>query len=154
MPISEDDFARMKLEYASVHEKKIAVVLDGKLNLGLATNAAAIAVAGLRSNAFGSAIQDGANRRHAKICCNLVVLRAKTQGSLHRLADAGRAGVESVLFTSAGFRFNNDPEGYEGWVSDLTSDDVEIAAVAICGDEETVTALTKRFSVFPGKGGM
>jgi hypothetical protein len=128
---------------------RAAVVLHPALDAGEGSNVTGILVGGLRCDAFTEAIVDLNGTRHAAISCNLVVLRAKTEGQLHTCAAAAQLPpLKSVVFTRCGQRLSNSFDTYREQVVQGTLRELGIVGVALFGPDEDIRRLTRQFSVF------
>jgi hypothetical protein len=128
--------------------KRIAVVLRPDLSPGEACNAAAIAIAGLRCDAFSEAVSDLDGSSHVAVHWNVVVLKAKNAGQLSKLMRAStESEVQAVVFAGIGRALSNSFDVYRTEIASHRTEDSHLLAVALYGSDGAVRALTKRFSV-------
>lgn len=128
--------------------QRIAVIVDPNLSSGQVANAAAIATAGLRCDAFLPPIRDLSGILHTGIRWNLVILSAKSALHLRELvSQAVLAEASAVVMSSEGLTLSNSYEQYEAMVRDFNADSLHPAALAIYGPHDLVRQLTKRCSL-------
>ncbi|HLG55489.1 MAG TPA: DUF2000 family protein [Vicinamibacterales bacterium] len=128
---------------------RLAVVLHPDLTQGLAACVAGLLVGGLRCDAFDSPIADVDAHLHVAITCNLVVLRAKTEGQLHTLLTRAKdADVPAVAFTRLGQRLSNSYAEYRDAIRNGGTQELGVIGVGLFGPHDVMSEMTRSFSLF------
>ena len=133
---------------------RTAIVLDKHLEPGAAANTAAVLMGhlSLRCSCLydPAGVTDQAGRIHAGIRNNVAILKAGP-GQLLNLCE--RIGdeyseVDYVVFSTIGRSLSNSYPEYVQRVSTAAKEETSLVGVALTGDEVSVKALTRKFSVY------
>lgn len=128
--------------------KRIAIVLLSDLERGEAANVAAVLcgqISQADSQYFNSsAVTSKDGLSHAAPNYSVVVLRAKNASQLESLASQN---PEAICFSRYGQGLNNAFEQYARGLAEAEAKDVSLIGVAVYGDDESVRAKTKKFSL-------
>lgn len=128
--------------------KRLAIVVDRTLDSGAMANAVAIVSGGLQCEAFGSPIPDADGNLHSAIRWNLIVLRAKSSHQLKKLLLAAKERpVKAVAFARFGRELSNSFTLYEEAISSRSTEEFDIIAVGLFGNDADVRVQTKAFSI-------
>lgn len=145
-----DKSAAGSSDVPDVHEvTRLAVVLIRGLDVGQATNAAALLAGGLRCAAFREPVSDADGVPHVAVCSNVPVLVARSKGQLLRvLTEALNEGLAAVALSGEATGFSNDFDSYKAAVVSSATGDLGLVGVAIYGPHDTVRRLTRSQSVY------
>ena len=103
---------------------------------------------GLQCEAFETAIPDASGNFHAAIRWNLVVLQAKSSSQLQKLLLAAQEHpVKAVAFAKLGQDLSNSFASYKEMVASYQTQEFELIAVGLFGNDTFVRTLTKSFSI-------
>lgn len=133
--------------------KRIAIVMDRNLEIGAAANVAALLMgqAALQDSSLYSQepVLDLDGVRHAGIRYSTVILKAGANQliSLAKSLSEGENGLQSLAFSKVGQSLNNAFEQYSREVGSLSTEELQPVGVIVWGEDETVRAATKKFSV-------
>lgn len=136
----------------------LAVVLHPKLNAGEAINASSIALAGLKSGAFLDPLTDAQGCKHVAVTNSVVILKSKTGSQLASLAkelsDHSKSGtfnedgLKFVCFSKYGQELHDRYDEYRQGIVGQSTDQLEVIAIALAGEEDEVKKLTRKFSIY------
>jgi hypothetical protein len=133
--------------------KRIAILLEGSLAQGEASNVAAILMGQAAiciPEIYGrQPVRDKDGNHHASIRYSTVVLKAG-RGQLQNLLHQARQehpGVFHCAFTKTGQGLHNAFDQYESFLQEHSLSDLEVVGLILVGDEPEVRLLTKKFSV-------
>lgn len=129
---------------------KINIVVNKALNAGQKANVSAIIMGQFGRDIptlYTDAIADATGTKHAGISVNVVILDGGS-GQLLTLADhACKSDVICIAFSATGQMLSNNYAEYQRTISSLDTENTKIVGVGICGDDEIVKLLTKKFSL-------
>lgn len=129
---------------------KINIVVNKTLNFGQKANVSAIIMGQLGRDIptlYTDTITDTSGAEHVGISVNVVILDGGSGQLLTLIENARNQNVVCVVFSATGqFLSNNYPEYREKILSSDT-ESTKIVGVGICGNDEIVKLLTKKFSL-------
>ena len=129
---------------------KINIVVNKALNSGQKANVSAIIMGQLGRDIpaiYTDTILDISGTKHAGISVNVVILDGGGGQLLTLTEHARNSSVICVAFSETGqLLSNNYPEYYQN-ISTSSTESTKIVGVGICGDDEIVKMLTKKFSL-------
>jgi len=134
--------------------KRIAILLDGALPTGAASNVAAILMgqAAIRVPEIYAEqpVPDMDGNLHAAIRYSTVILKAGRGQMQNVLLQIRKEHPEITYsaFTTTGQGLHNAFEKYETYLHEHHTADLEIVGLILVGEESEVRLITKKFSVF------
>lgn len=133
--------------------KRIAILLDGALAQGEASNVAAIlmgqAAICVPEIYAEQPVQDKDGNFHASIRRSTIVLKAG-RGQMQNLLQQVRAQHPEIfhsVFTKTGQGLHNAFDQYESYIREQNVTHLEVVGLILVGDDPEVRLLTKKFSV-------
>lgn len=129
---------------------KISIVVSKNLNSGQKANVSAIIMGQLGldvSEIYMDSIIDASGTKHAGISVNVVILDGNTNQLLALTASARKSNVICVAFSAIGQSLSNNYTDYKQKILTSNTEDTQLIGVGICGDDEIVRLLTKKFSL-------
>lgn len=133
--------------------KRIAIIIDQRLDRGKAGNVAAILMgqaAVCHPEIYNpAALCDQSGIRHAAICYNTILLAAE-QKFLMKFAQKvyqEYSDITCIMFTQVGQNLHNAFVEYQHQIRTLPAEELNPIGVIVIGEDETVRAVTKRFSI-------
>lgn len=133
--------------------KRIAIILDKRLEIGAAANVAALLMGQAARNDATlyseSSVLDLNGVQHAGIKYSTVLLKAG-ENQLLNLASSfpiEDSDLQSVVFTQTGQQLNNAFDQYAAEITSKTTEGTKIVGVIVWGGDEDVRKLTKKYSV-------
>ncbi|MFF2016807.1 DUF2000 family protein [Paenibacillus sp. NPDC058177] len=133
--------------------KRIAIILDKNLEIGAASNVAALLMgqASLVEPSLYSErpVLDKDNVQHAGIQYSTVILKAG-ENQLHtliKLLPIDAAELKCIVFSQIGQSLNNAFDQYSLEISSKETEETKIVGVIVWGEEELVRVATKKYSV-------
>lgn len=129
---------------------KISIVVSKNLNSGQKANVSSIIMGQLGrdvSEIYTDPIIDGSGTKHAGISVNVVILDGNTNQLLALAASAHKNNVICVAFSATGQSLSNNYADYKQKILTSDTEDTQLIGVGICGDDEIVRLLTKKFSL-------
>lgn len=133
--------------------KRIAIILDKRLEIGAAANVAALLMGqAARNDAVlysESPVLDLNGVQHAGIKYSTVLLKAG-ENQLLNLASTfpiEESDLQSVVFTQTGQQLNNAFDQYAAEITSKSTEDTKVVGIIVWGADEDVRKLTKKYSV-------
>ena len=133
--------------------KRIAILLDGGLALGEASNVAAIlmgqAAICVPDIYAEKPVRDKDGSQHASIRYSTIVLKAG-RGQMQNLLQKVREEHPEIsysAFTNVGQGLHNAFDQYASYLTEHGAADFEVVGLILIGEESEVRLLTKKFSV-------
>lgn len=133
--------------------KRIAIILDKNLEQGAAANAAALLMGQAALNEPGlysdQPVRDRSGVQHAGIRYSTVILKAGENQliNLVKACSEDKDSLKHLVFTQTGQSLNNAFEQYAGEIASMTLEATKVVGVIVWGEDESVRAKTKKFSV-------
>ncbi|CAI6083638.1 hypothetical protein PAECIP112173_04004 [Paenibacillus sp. JJ-100] len=133
--------------------KRIAIILDKNLEQGAAANVAALLMGQAALNEpelySDQPVRDQSGVQHAGIRYSTVILKAG-ENQLINLAKScteNQGGLKHLVFTQTGQSLNNAFEQYANEIASMPLEETKVVGVIVWGEDESVRATTKKFSV-------
>ena len=129
---------------------KINIVVDKKLNPGQKANVSAIIMGQLGRDVpelYSDVILDISKTRHVGISINVVILDGGSGQLLKLIENAYKNDIMCVVFSAAGQSLSNNYNEYYETISKSNTESTKIIGVGLCGDDDIVRFLTKKFSL-------
>lgn len=129
---------------------KISIVVNKALNSGQKANVSAIIMGQFGYDIPGvytSAITDASGTNHVGISVNVVILDGGSGQLLSLIESAQKSKVICIAFSAIGQMLSNNYEEYQHRIATADTESTKIVGVGLCGDDETVKLLTKKFSL-------
>lgn len=129
---------------------KINIVVKKTLNSGQKANVSAIIMGQLGRDIpmiYTNPISDASNVMHAGISVNVVILDGGSGQLLTLIEQAQNSEVTCIVFSSTGQLLSNNYSEYCQKISMSDTKSTDIVGVGICGEDEVVKLLTKKFSL-------
>ncbi|KGE18725.1 DUF2000 family protein [Paenibacillus wynnii] len=133
--------------------KRIAIILDKNLEIGAASNVAALLMgqASLKDPNLYSEVPvlDKNNVQHAGIKFSTVILKAGENQLLNLIKSISEdtPNLNSVVFSQTGQFLNNAFDEYSLEISSKETEETKIVGVIVWGEDELVRMATKKYSV-------
>lgn len=133
--------------------KRIAIILDKNLEIGAASNVAALLMgqAALKDRDLYSEepLFDNNHVQHAGIKFSTVILKAGENQLLNLAKSISEEipDLNSVVFSQTGQFLNNAYDQYCLEISSKNTEDTKVVGVIVWGEDELVRVTTKKFSV-------
>lgn len=129
---------------------KINIVVKKTLPAGQKANVSAIIMGQFGRDIpmiYTEPITDASGTKHAGISVNVVILDGGG-GQLFTLIEQARKNeVTCVVFSATGQLLSNNYSEYNQKISMSDTESTEIIGVGVCGEDEVVRLLTKKFSL-------
>ncbi len=129
---------------------KINIVVDKTLSSGQKANVSSIIMGQLghdMPSIYTCAIVDVSGAKHAGISVNVVILDGNSRQLLKLIELAQNSDVTCIAFSAAGQSLSNNYDEYYQTISSSVTESTNIVGVGVCGDDEIVKLLTKKFSL-------
>lgn len=129
---------------------KINIVVDKTLSSGQKANVSSIIMGQLgrdMPSLYTSAIVDFSGVKHAGISVNVVILDGKSRQLLKLIELAQNSDVTCIAFSATGQTLSNNYDEYYQKITSSSTESTNIVGVGVCGDDEIVKLLTKKFSL-------
>ena len=129
---------------------KVNIVVNKLLNSGQKANVSAIIMGQLGRDMpalYTNTITDISGTKHAGISVNVVILEGNGSQLLTLIERAKECSVMCIVFSATGQSLSNNYPEYQKTILSSDTKSTEIVGVGICGDDESVKILTKRFSL-------
>lgn len=129
---------------------KINIVINKTLNSGQKANVSAIIMGQLGRDIpeiYTDAISDISGTKHAGISVNVVILDGGSNQLLNLIEQTSKYDVTCIAFSATGQLLSNNYSEYYQKISGLSTEATQIVGVGICGDDNDVKILTKKFSL-------
>lgn len=129
---------------------RINIVVNKTLNPGQKANVSAIIMGQLGRDIpeiYTNTIVDTSGTKHAGISVNVIILDGNSGQLLALIERARESIVTCIAFSTIGQSLSNNYSEYRQKISSLFTESTKIVGVGICGDDEVVKALTKKFSL-------
>lgn len=129
---------------------KINIVVDKTLNPGQKANVSAIIMGQLGRDIpaiYSDTIVDASSTKHAGISVNVVILDGGSGQLLTLIENAHKSNVLCVVFSAVGQSLSNNYHEYYQKISISNTENTKIIGVGVCGDDDIVKLLTKKFSL-------
>lgn len=133
--------------------KRIAIILDKNLEIGAASNVAALLMgqASLTDPDLYAEVPvlDKNNVQHAGIKFSTVILKATENQLLNLIKSLSldTPDLKNVVFSQTGQLLNNAFEQYSIEISLKETEQTKIVGVIVWGEDELIRAATKKYSV-------
>lgn len=129
---------------------KINIVVDKTLSSGQKANVSSIIMGQLGHDIpalYTSTIVDISGVKHAGISVNVVILDGNIKQLLKLIEIAQNSDVTCIAFSAIGQSLSNNYDEYYQKISSSSTESTNIVGVGVCGDDEIVKLLTKKFSL-------
>lgn len=129
---------------------KVNIIVNKLLNFGQKANVSAIIMGQLGRDMpalYTNTITDISGTKHAGISVNVVILEGNGSQLLTLIERARESSVMCIVFSATGQSLSNNYPEYQKTILSSDTKSTEIVGVGICGDDESVKILTKRFSL-------
>lgn len=129
---------------------KINIVVKKTLLPGQKANVSAIIMGQLGRDIpmiYTESITDASGVMHAGISVNVVILDGGSSQLLTLIEKAQKSDVACVVFSATGQLLSNNYSEYYQKISMSTIESTDIVGVGVCGEDEVVKLLTKKFSL-------
>lgn len=129
---------------------KINIVVDKTLSSGQKANVSSIIMGQLGHDVpslYTSSITDLSGVKHAGISVNVVILDGSNRQLLKLIEFSKKSDVTYIAFSSIGQSLSNNYDEYYQKISLSSTEATNIVGVGVCGDDEIVKLLTKKFSL-------
>lgn len=129
---------------------KINIVVKKTLPSGQKANVSAIIMGQFGRDIpviYTEPITDASGTKHAGISVNVVILDGGGGQLLTLIEQARKSDVACVGFSAAGQLLSNNYSEYHQKISMSDTESTEIIGVGVCGEDEAVKRLTKKFSL-------
>ena len=129
---------------------KLTIVVNKTLESGQKANVTAIIMGQFGRDLpvlYTEPIADASGVKHAGIAVNVVILEGKSGQLLTLVENARERNLMCIVFSAIGQSLSNNYAEYEQKISSSNAESTQIVGVGICGDDETVKILTKKFSL-------
>lgn len=129
---------------------KISIVVNKTLNSGQKANVSAIIMGQLGHDITGiytNTITDSSGVEHAGISVNVVILDGGSGQLLSLIESARKNKVTCIAFSVIGQMLSNNYTEYQQKITVSDTESTKIIGVGLCGDDEVVKSLTKKFSL-------
>lgn len=129
---------------------KINIVVKKTLLPGQKANVSAIIMGQLGRDIpmiYTESITDASGVMHAGISVNVVILDGGSSQLLTLIEEAQKSDVAYVVFSTTGQLLSNNYSEYYQKISMSTTESTDIVGVGVCGKDEVVKLLTKKFSL-------
>lgn len=129
---------------------KINIVVDKTLNPGQKANISAIIMGQLGRDVptiYFDTIVDASGAKHVGISVNVVILDGGKSQLLTLIENARKSDVICMAFSAVGQSLSNSYPEYYQKISITNTEHTKIVGVGICGDDDIVKLLTKKFSL-------
>lgn len=129
---------------------KINIVVKKTLLPGQKANVSAIIMGQLGRDIpmiYTQSITDASGVLHAGISVNVVILDGGSGQLLTLIEKAQKSDVAYVVFSTTGQLLSNNYSEYNQKISMSTTESTDIVGVGVCGEDEVVKLLTKKFSL-------
>lgn len=133
--------------------KRIAIVLEKNLEVGAASNVAALLMgqaALIDPDLYSEEpVLDKNNVQHAGIRYSTVILKAGENQLLNfiKTLSVDASNLNNVVFSQTGQCLNNAFEQYSIEISLKETEETKVVGVIVWGEDELVRAATKKYSV-------
>lgn len=129
---------------------KISIVVNKTLNSGQKANVSAIIMGQFGRDIpeiYSAPITDSSGIKHAGISVNVVILDGGSGQLLSLIESACKNDIACIVFSSTGQMLSNNYAEYQKEITNSDTEKTKIVGVGLCGDDEIVKALTKKFSL-------
>lgn len=129
---------------------KINIVVSKSLNPGQKANVSAIIMGQLGHDMpalYTNPITDTSGVKHAGITANVAILDGNDGQLLTLIECSKKSNVAYIAFSATGQLLSNNYAEYQQKISSSDTKSTKIVGVGICGDNEIVKTLTKKFSL-------
>ena len=129
---------------------KISIVVNKILNSGQKANVSAIIMGQLGrdiSELYTDTVIDASGTKHAGISVNVVILDGGGGQLLTLIERAKESDVKCIVFSAIGQALSNNYYEYQQKISALDTTSTNVVGVGICGEDQIVKSLTKKFSL-------
>ena len=129
---------------------KISIVLNRTLNSGQKANVSAIIMGQMGRDipkVYTNPITDASGTKHAGISINVVILDGGSGQLLSLIESARKSKVICIVFSSTGQMLSNNYAEYQQKIAHLDTESTKIVGVGLCGEDEIIKVLTKKFSL-------
>lgn len=129
---------------------KINIVVKKTLTPGQKSNVSAIIMGQFGRDIpmiYTESITDASGVKHAGISVNVVILDGRGGQLFTLIEQAQKSEVTCIVFSATGQLLSNNYSEYNQKISMSDTENTEIVGVGICGADEVVKLLTKKFSL-------
>ena len=129
---------------------KINIVVKKTLPSGQKANVSAIIMGQFGRDIpmiYTEPITDASGINHAGISINVVILDGGGGQLLALIEQAQKSEVTCIVFSATGQLFSNNYLEYNKKISMSDTESTEIIGVGVCGEDEAIKLLTRKFSL-------